>query len=345
MNRKQILGFNDLKFAPVFILLLGMLTPVMFFGNKPIKLPAEYFPNAFISTIMTAIYYFSGVEIIMRMRRKYPAASDLGKRLFWQVIYAAIIIAVVQTVIIFLMQNVFTNYNPARIDEPTGVQALLASAFLTLLTMSIYEIIYLFQKYKEAEIAREKLQRINLQSQLDTLKNQVNPHFLFNSLNTLTSLIPEDPKSAIRFVEKLSQTYRHILAVGNEKLIPLRAELRALDAYVYLLKIRFGDKIIIDRDVPAAYAEDLILPLSLQMLMENAVKHNVVSAAHPLHIRISVQDNFLIVRNNLQLKKQQFNSTKVGLANIKARYELLGKKEVKVRETEGEFLVELPLLK
>jgi two-component system LytT family sensor kinase len=343
MTRHEILGFNDLKIAPLIILLYGLMTPIIFFGAKPLELTSYYLVNCVISGIMSTIYYFSIVEIIVRMRRRYPSAKDTDKRLIRQVTWAVFVIIAVQTLIYTISSSIAFDSRP--LVEPTGLQVLLASIFLSGMTMSFYELFYMFKKYKEAEVAREKLQRINLQSQLNTLKNQVNPHFLFNSLNTLTSLIPEDPNLAVEFVQKLSSSYRNILTFRDEKLISLEKELHALDSYIYLLKIRFQDKIILENNIPASLYEHLIIPLSLQMLIENAVKHNIVSVKRPLTINLNVADNYLIISNNKQIKLQDHNSTKVGLENIKARYRLVNDTEVKVIETEDTFKVELPLIK
>ncbi len=319
------------------------MTPLVFFGAKPFELYSIYLLNAVISGITSTVYYFSIVEIVIRMRRRYPSAQDTDKRLTRQVIWACFIIVIVQFFICFIMENI--GLNSQHWTRPTNLQVLLASIFLSGMTMSCYELFYLFKKYKEAEVAREKLQRINLQFQLNTLKNQVNPHFLFNSLNTLTSLIPEDPNLAVEFVQKLSASYRNILTFRDEKLISLEKELAALDSYVFLLKMRFQNKIIIENNIPTSVNEHLIIPLSLQMLIENAVKHNIVSAKKPLLIKLNTIDNYLIISNNKQIKSQVHNSTKVGLANIKSRYKLVNDTEVKVIETDNTFQVELPLIK
>ncbi len=343
MTRREIIGFNDYKIAPFIILLYGLMTPIIFFGAKPFILTSDYIINCVISGILSAIYYFSIVEIMVRLRRRFPSAQETGKRLLHQVIWTSIVIVVGKVLATSILANIgLDSDHPA---EPTSLQVLSASVFLSGMTMSFYELFYMFKKYKEAEVAREKLQRINLQSQLNTLKNQVNPHFLFNSLNTLTSLIPEDPNLAVEFVQKLSTSYRNILTFRDEKLISLEKELNALDSYVFLLKMRFQDKIIIENNIPESLNEHLIIPLSLQMLIENAVKHNIVSAKKPLYIQLKIADNCLIVSNNKQIKSQVHNSTKVGLENIKSRYKLVNDTEVEVIETEDAFKVKLPLIK
>lgn len=157
----------------------------------------------------------------------------------------------------------------------------------------------------------------------NALKTQVNPHFLFNNLNTLCSIIPENPEQAVDFVQQLSKVYRHILEVKDEKSIPLKEEMAVLEAYAFLLKTRFGDNLEINMEVDPTKMEDMIVPLSLQLLMENAIKHNIVSQDKPLKIIVKVIDGNLVVTNNLQKKNQIIESTGIGLTNIRNRYKLI----------------------
>ncbi len=192
---------------------------------------------------------------------------------------------------------------------------------------------------------KEKLERENIQSQLEGLKNQVNPHFLFNSLNTLTYIIPEDQNLAVRFVQQLSKVYRYILEIRDRKLICLSEELAFLDAYVFLLKDRFGENFKIDINIPESYLNLKVVPLSLQILMENAIKHNIISALKPLRVEVFIENNLkLIVKNNLQKKNHVMNSTKVGLQNIKNRYSFFSDQKVEVFATTDSFVVSIPLI-
>lgn len=203
---------------------------------------------------------------------------------------------------------------------------------------------YYFHKSKKIEIEKNKLEKITAEQKLNTLKNQVNPHFLFNSLNTLVTIIPEDEDQAIKFVHELSKTYRTILEVRDEKLISIKKEMEALHSYIYLLKTRFQGKIHIINSIPESCLNEFILPISLQILIENAVKHNVVSKSKPLKIDLFVEEEFLVVKNNLQKKNQEFVSTKVGLTNIRSRYKFMTDTDVIVQETENEFIVKLPII-
>jgi LytS/YehU family sensor histidine kinase len=194
-------------------------------------------------------------------------------------------------------------------------------------------------------VEKQKLKRMNMQSQLEGLKNQVNPHFLFNSLNTLTYLIPENSEKSVHFVQQLSKVYRYILEIRDKKLILLEEELNFLNAYTFLLKERFGKNLHIKIDIPEVHLNDKIIPLSLQILFENAIKHNIISSEKPLFMEVFIENgNKLIVKNNLQKKNQVMNSTKLGLQNIKNRYRFFSEKEVEVIVTQESFIVILPMI-
>jgi len=189
------------------------------------------------------------------------------------------------------------------------------------------------------------LQKENLQSQFDVLKQQVNPHFLFNSLNVLTSLIKLEPDLAEKFSEQLSKVYRYILENKDNELVDLQTELNFLDAYIFLLNIRFVGKLIVNINIPESRRRDLIIPLAMQLLIENAIKHNTMSKSEPLNIDVFIdENNFLNIINNLQERPSQLVSTGVGLKNIQNRYLLLNNSEPKFKKTETHFIAQVPLV-
>jgi len=202
-------------------------------------------------------------------------------------------------------------------------------------------------EWKKAATAKSTKQEIVAKTEtakFESLKSQIDPHFLFNSLNVLTSLIGENPKQAERFTTKLSKVYRYVLEQRNKELIPLSEELRFAKTYMELLQMRFEEGI--EFEIPDETSnEDLkIVPLSLQLLLENAVKHNVVSSNKPLVLRIFEDDGVLIIENNVNPKEAVGKSTKVGLKNITDRYRLLTKRNVGIINDKRTFRVSLPLL-
>ena len=197
----------------------------------------------------------------------------------------------------------------------------------------------------EANTRLIELQKANLQSQFEVLKQQVNPHFLFNSLNVLVSLIKVDPDLAESFTEKLSKVYRYVLENKEKDIVPLSTELDFINSYIYLLNIRFAGKIFVETDTSEARSDMMILPMALQILIENAIKHNTFSKANPLHIKISLAKNgFITVSNNMQTRETQIKSTGVGLTNILNRYKLISDKEPVFERTGTEFIARIPLL-
>ena len=218
--------------------------------------------------------------------------------------------------------------------------------FFSQLIAGLHEAVYYLGQWQQSVREGEALKKINLQSQLDSLKNQVNPHFLFNSLNSLSALVEEDPKRAVRFIEELSGMYRYLLQSNEKELIPLGRELDFIRAYHYLLQTRFEDGLSLTIQVDPALENYLLPPLTLQILVENAVKHNRIAASQPLHVRIhsDAGDNLLVV-NNLQLRRTQVPSGKMGLVNVAAKYRLLNLPEPVINQTATHFQVIIPLLR
>jgi LytS/YehU family sensor histidine kinase len=217
--------------------------------------------------------------------------------------------------------------------------------FFLLLAVSLGSLIFWFISIREKRLkAREKAEKDKIKFQLDTLKNQVNPHFLFNSFNTLIGVIEEDKETAVEYVEKLSDFYRNILVNRERDLITLSKELEMLDDYYFLQLKRFKKNFNLNVKIPDDKLGHSIPPLTLQLLVENALKHNIVSNERPLIIDISVENDYLVVRNNLQRKTVYESSTGMGLSNIKDRFKLLTSKNVVIHETPEYFVVYIPLL-
>jgi uncharacterized membrane-anchored protein YhcB (DUF1043 family) len=218
--------------------------------------------------------------------------------------------------------------------------------FILAAIVVILAFILLIIRLREARIKQKEIsEREKLLFQFQTLRSQVNPHFLFNSFSTLMSVIDDDKDLAIEYVQKLSQFFRNILEYRDKDLITLAEELKLIDTYRYLQHQRYGENFRMDISIPAEQMATLIPPLTLQMLVENAIKHNIVSAEKPLLVSIYTEGKHLFIRNNLQRKKVAAVSTGIGLVNIKNRYKLMGQDWVTVQETQTDFIIQLPLIK
>jgi ligand-binding sensor domain-containing protein/uncharacterized membrane-anchored protein YhcB (DUF1043 family) len=216
--------------------------------------------------------------------------------------------------------------------------------FISLILLVVFAAVFIILRTREQQLQKSALlQRERLKGQFETLRNQINPHFLFNSFNTLISTIAKDKDLAIDYVEQLSDYFRIILEQREKEVITLKEELELADRYLFLQKQRFGDNLIVQRNIPDELLGSLIPPMTIQLLVENAIKHNIISRLKPLTIELYVTDKFLIVSNTLQEKTQKEPSTGVGLNNIIHRYIILFKKEVQVIKNENRFEVLLPL--
>ena len=216
--------------------------------------------------------------------------------------------------------------------------------WITMSVVSVFYVLYFYNRYQKNKIKEQQVIAGTASAKFDALKNQLDPHFLFNSLNVLTSLIEENPKNAQKFTTALSKVYRYVLEQKNKELVTVDEELSFAKTYMSLLKMRFEDSIIFEMPEKATDPESKVVPLSLQLVLENAVKHNMVTTRKPLHIKIYEDAGYLVVMNNLQLKQIVNKSSGVGLENIKQRYKLLSNKKVIINQRAKDFAVALPML-
>jgi two-component system LytT family sensor kinase len=200
-------------------------------------------------------------------------------------------------------------------------------------------------KLNELQLRSERIEKEKSLAQLEVLRNQVNPHFLFNSLSILTSLVYDNPKLSEKFIAELSKFYRYSLDEGKNETVPLSTELSFVNSYLFLLNLRFGEKLKCAIEIrQTELAKWRLAPFSLQLLLENAVNHNQMSEARPLQVAIKKEDNYLVIGNSIHHKVQRIDSTGTGLKNIIGRYELLTDLPVVVEASENLFVVKIPLL-
>ncbi|HNQ26983.1 MAG TPA: histidine kinase [Aquaticitalea sp.] len=216
--------------------------------------------------------------------------------------------------------------------------------WITLSIVVTFYIIFFYNRYQQNKVKEQKFIAGTANAQFDALKNQLDPHFLFNSLNVLSSLIEENPDNAQKFTTALSKVYRYVLEQKNKDLVSVDEELDFARTYMLLLKMRFEDSIIFDIPEKATNPDAKVVPLSLQLLLENAVKHNTVTNSRPLKISIKEDGGMLVVENNLQPKQVVKKGSGVGLANIQQRYGILTNKKVIINQRADSFAVALPML-
>jgi hypothetical protein len=211
--------------------------------------------------------------------------------------------------------------------------------------ISITEGVYFFNLWRDELVLSETLKKEKVESQLEALRNQANPHFLFNSLNVLSSLVHTDADKAEEFINQFASVYRYVLNIQDKNVVTLKEELDFLNSYLFLQKIRFNEGLEINIDIDPDCYEHFVLPFSLQFMVENAIKHNIVSKEYPLSINVNLIDDSICVKNNIQLRDSEDESTGMGLKNLQQRYFLLANVMPDYKQTNDEFIVCIPLLK
>lgn len=238
----------------------------------------------------------------------------------------------------------FDIFNEAYEIKTIFRQYLFITVIISLLYNAIYSGEYFFVKWRNTLLEAEELKRQNLVAQYESLKNLINPHFLFNSLNTLIGLINDDKKVAVQYGEYFAKVYRYLLDHRDDKAIPLREEINIIKKFIFLFKARHGDSFQVHINVDKEVMNLSVPPLTMQMLMENAIKHNIISKEMPLRIEIFNEAKNLVVKNNLQKRNLGDKSTQIGLTTLKKRYQFITKREVLINETKENFIVVIPLI-
>lgn len=302
-----------------------------------------YYAFATITAITFLILEINRLTEPVIRRLFPPAANKIRYKIAFFI--AGSITATTLTITIVLVMGMIVHPFSLKENVVPLKLNLMYCWLVNLLYHLINTIIFYFKEYKTTSLEAEQLKNISAQAELQLIKNQVNPHFLFNNLNVLSALIMKDNNEANRFIEEFSKVYRYILSNHDKELVELKTELDFIKPYIFLLEKRFADGLVIKVDIADRYKEQYIIPASLQMLIENAIKHNVVSRHKPLVIDVhSNGNNTIVVSNNLQAKQTIEVSTGIGLQNIIKRYRLVSNKEVLIKAGENDFTVTLPLI-
>ncbi|MCH2196907.1 histidine kinase [Kordia sp.] len=340
-KRLQYIGFNDIWFVVIGVFILGFVTDYLFtnsFARYPFWKAVAFWSISFCFSIVN--------WCVMRMyfiflRKKLPNLEQVGKRAL--ILFLTIIISV--TTIDALGGSIVAHILDENYYFTERFHVLLPIIIISTMVMAIYEAIFFYTQLKQSIREEEQAKQIVVLAQLDALRNQAQPHFFFNSLNTLRDIIDQNSKEdAKQFVDKLSDVYRYILDAGDANVITLRDELKFAKAYIHVQKERFGPNLKLNWELPEAALDRMIVPMSLQLLLENAIKHNVISRSKPLTVTISIEDDYLVVHNKIQPKSTQLPSTKLGLINIEKRHALISKKLPKIQNDTKEFIAKMPLL-
>jgi two-component system LytT family sensor kinase len=305
------------------------------------------FHNILLVGLFTGVMWtlmWKGNEIIACHIDRYVSWLKNPAKRFFIGLAAVLIYVPVMATLVNLLMDWILNRNLDFRDLSNGIiQSTLIAVMFTILVMLIIYSISFFKSWRQAAINMEKLKRENISSQYEILKNQVNPHFLFNTLNALTSLIYEDRDKAVRFINKFSDVYRYVLESRNREVVAIAEELEFVSAYSFLLQTRYEENLSIK--IPENNVQGFIPPMSLQLLVENAVKHNVISDGHPLFLKIRIDGQRIQVENNItEPRNNPDRHESIGLKNIVSRFEILTDQPVKIEKEQGIFRVILPVL-
>ncbi len=338
----EYLEYDDFWLRVIGIPLLALLMPVVFFGVKPWEDSRLYLQWFVVCLFFVWLFWVVNRNIVIYFRKKFPSLKDYYKRILLQ---SVVVFAVTMAIALVFYPLMGGRWPGKLLNDPGLDVEILATLIVTVMISSIYEAIYGFEMWKRSLVENERLKKERAEAQLISLNNQLRPHFLFNSLNTLIALIPQKPEKAVAFTEELARVYRYLLnVVGHEQLISLGEEIKVVRSFIFLWKSRFGDKLSFELDIPEEALSFQLPPLSLQMLCENAVKHNEVSEDRPLQVRVWAEGDRLLVRNNFQPRRHRSGNGK-GLQNIRNRYRFLTEREVEVWQDAAYFVVCIPLLR
>jgi sensor histidine kinase YesM len=343
MNREEILRDRTVKM--IGIPLLGILIPNIagLITNTDYSLGGlliSYLYFVFISFMV----WQGNVWLMYFIKNRYDWRTSQYPRIillffFSNVVYSGVLSAILLYVWRRFSNETYTSWSPL---VNTTLVIIIAATFVT----NIYEIIFLNQEREYNMTRVEQLNIAKAQAELEALKNQIDPHFIFNSLNTLSFLITRDPQSARLYNDTLAKVYRYILGNKEKDLVLLREEVEFISNYFYLLKIRFSEAINMEIEINDLSAEDfLIPPISMQALVENAIKHNDFTDNNPLTINVSVSSNYVVIKNAMKPKNYATPTSKIGLSNLDNRYKLITNRNIIIENNFKFFTVRLPILK
>lgn len=335
---------NDLGFRLILIPFFGIIIPIVTgmvdhkaFNSWQIKF-------SYLYTIGIAFMVWEGNRYLLFTLRDYFDWLNKPIRKIFALLLAITFYTIpISALLLIGWYHIFQN---GVVNWSIVTTATLIIMICVIFITHVYETVFLVKQAESDQLKKEQLERARAEAELETLKNQIDPHFIFNSLNTLSHLIEDKPGKARQFNDNLAEVYRYILQNKSRDLVLLREEMDFLQNYFSLLKIRFENAVQLT--IPGdtwMFEQFLVPPISLQVLIENAIKHNEFSDADPLSITVSMQQDSLVIQNKMRPKALRKPSSKIGLQNLDERYKLITKKPITIYKTSEEFIVYLPLLK
>ncbi|HVZ55081.1 MAG TPA: histidine kinase [Chitinophagaceae bacterium] len=333
---------RDTYLRAFFIPALGMLIPVISGLVSYSRFSFQVILGANLYFIATSLIIWSGCNWIHgTLRRQYRA----GANPFAKILSLCMVSALYGASVGVLAALGWVKLSNTPFSWQLITRFAVVCVFAVILFTLIYEILYLSKERELDTKIVHQLDRERSQAELTALSNELDPHFVFNALNTLSHLILNDPPTAHTFNSRLAKVYRYFLLNRDRELISLHDELEFIEHYFYLLRIRHDNKLRLENHIESGRAgKIMVLPCAIQILVENAIKHNEFSDTSPLHIRISLNDQAIRVANSIRPKPFLVESTKIGLRNLSSRYKLVCSRDIGIEAAGGEFVVKLPLI-
>ena len=334
---------RDLSILAIVMPLVVIMINCLLFGTRYFTTPGILAGSSLIVLVVMTIVWFLFTWIAVTVRNRLPGDSALIKRLMITIGLIGTIQALVIT--LFFKGYDFLNLFGYEINKPRFYWTLVTSFLLNILITLVHEGFESFERWKATFTETEQLKKSYTQSRLLGLKSQVNPHFLFNSLNSLSSLISENEEEAETFLDELTKVYRYLLRGPEDKLVPLDTELQFINSYFYLLKARYGQSVEFNSAVTTEYHQHLIPPLTLLTLFENAFNQNATHKGSPLKINVAVgAAGWLEFSHNVQKKIASINTNESGIDNLSEKIRLLTHEQVVIESSENHRIIRLPLI-
>lgn len=315
----------------------------MYYNESAFYSLEEFWEGALLGFAISTTYVYGFALIWFELDKKYSWITQTGRRVFFGLLYG-VVYAILSVMVVVFLGGLWIGKGDISVSFNMISTSWLYPAANFIPTVLIVCAVAFFKNWSRSVANREKLKAEMMVYKFESLQNQLNPHFLFNSFNVLSNLVYEDQKLAILFVDRLSEIYNYVLESKEKNLISLKEELAFIDSYYFLLKTRFEEKLEIEVEVEAV-DNCQIAPMVLQLLIENAVKHNVITKKSPLKITIDNDNEYLNITNQLNTKKTNERSTKTGLKNIHQRYGFFTKLPVLIERSDEFFKVRIPIIK
>lgn len=330
----------------IYYVVVGLIigTLLGFIFPEPKSEQLNPFFHYLVTVTITMLVWEGNLKIDLFMDKNYPWLISPAKRILLHLPLSLIYSSITIYVMLFFYDT-YVCTMPQSIRSILTTTSIIMGLLVTIIILSIEVGTQFFYRWKSSLLEMEQYKTETMRAHLQNLKEQVNPHFLFNNLSVLSSLVYKDQDKAADFINQLSKVYRYLLDTRNSELITLDEELNFIKSYTYLLKIRFDKNINFDFVVSDSSKKLMLPPLALQLVIENAIKHNEVSSELPLKVTLEADEEYIEVTNNLQLRSNVEETTKTGLNNIRQRYKFYTDRIVEIKEDKESFKVKLPLLK